>query len=190
MILYFQSLEETHATTEVAKDYKDGHAKTGLFQDTATFVLIPFLIVLAIAWRAGAFKTVANALDNRATEARDELDAAQKMREEAAELLASYQKRQREAEEEAEAIIKMAKEDAKRLAAEMRAKLEEQLSRKEKAVEDKIKRAEEQALAEIRNHAAEAAALAAGDLIRETTTADAQSRLIDEALKDVGSRLN
>ena len=137
------------------------HHDTALWQDTAFWVLVPFLIVLAILWRVGAHKTVAGALDGRANQIKDELEAARNLREEAQELLAKYQRHQREAETEAQGIINQAKRDAKRMSEEMREKLDEQLERRTKAAEDKIARAEAQALMDVRNQTADLAVEAA-----------------------------
>lgn len=184
--------QQEHLITEtgVSEPHHDGHARPGLFQDTATFVLIPFLIVLLILWRAGAFKMLGTSLDTKSKLAHDELETAQKLREEAAELLASYQRRQREAEEEAENIITLAKNDAKRLAAEMRTAMEDKLDRRTKAAEAKIAMAEAQAIAEIRNNTADLASRAAEAIIRDGTDAQQQASLIDAAIDDVENRMN
>ncbi|MEL7029813.1 MAG: hypothetical protein AAGL49_11535, partial [Pseudomonadota bacterium] len=48
---------------------------------------------------------IANALDKRSKAIADELDEARRLREEAQELLAHYQRKQREAETEAQEIV-------------------------------------------------------------------------------------
>ena len=55
---------------------------------------------------------IVSGLDKRGRTIADEINEARKMREEAQELLAQYQRRQREAEGEAAAIIEQAKKDA------------------------------------------------------------------------------
>ena len=80
--------EEAHGATEHA-------ASGGLFADTYFWVLLSFIIVIGAFIRFGAHKTAAAGLDKRANRIADEINEARKMREEAQELLAQYQRRQR-----------------------------------------------------------------------------------------------
>ena len=129
-------------------------------------------------------------LDKRAQKIADEINEARKLREEAQELLASYQRRQREAEEEAAAIIEQAKKDAKRLAVEARSKIEEQTERRTKAAEEKIARAEAQAISEVRGQTADLAIEAARVIIRDRMDAGAQGPFIDKAISGLRDKLN
>ncbi|MHA7872950.1 MAG: F0F1 ATP synthase subunit B, partial [Hyphococcus sp.] len=158
--------------------------------DTSFWVLIAFAIVIGVFIRAGVHKTVAGGLDSRARKIADEINEARKMREEAQELLAAYQRRQREAEDEAAAIIEQAKKDAKRLTEEAREKINEQMERRTKAAEDKIKRAEAQALAEVRGQTADLAVSAAREIIRERMDSGAQTAFIDKAIAGLRDKLN
>lgn len=173
--------EETHGATE---------ASGGLLQDTSFWVLIAFLIVIGVFIRAGVHKTIASGLDKRAQTIADEINEARKMREEAQELLAAYQRRQREAEDEAAAIIEQAKKDAKRLTEEARDKINEQMARRMKAAEEKIARAEAQALSEVRGQTADLAVAAAREIIRERMDSGAQTAFIDKAIAGLRDKLN
>ena len=172
--------EETHGTD----------ASAGLLQDSSFWVLLAFIIVVGIFIRAGAHKAIASGLDKRAQKIADEINEARKMREEAQELLAQYQRRQREAEDEAAAIIEQAKKDAKRMAAEARDKISEQMTRRTKAMEDKIARAEAQAISEVRSQAADLAVAAAREIIRERMDSGAQSAIIDKAIAGLRDKMN
>lgn len=165
-------------------------AKTGPLQDTSFWILIAFVIVIGIFLRAGLPKMIAGALDKRAQTITDEVNEARRLREEAQELLAQYQRRSREAEAEAQAIIDEARADAKRLAEETRAKIEEMTERRIKAVEDKIARAEAQALSEVRGQTVDLAVAAAQEIIRERMDSGAQTAFIDRAISDLRSKLN
>ncbi|WP_428407852.1 F0F1 ATP synthase subunit B [Hyphococcus sp.] len=167
-----------------------GHASPGVFQDTAIYVLFAFLIVIGVFARAGVHKMMLSGLDKRAAKIADEINEVRKMREEAQELLASYQRRQREAEEEAAGIIEQAKKDAARMTAEARAKIEEQTERRIKAAEDKIARAEAQALSEVRGQTADLAIEAARVIIRERMDGGAQGPFIDKAIAGLRDKLN
>lgn len=178
------------AAAEVADTNGGEHASTGILQDVTLYTLIAFLVVLFIFARAGLHKTIISGLDKRGQKIADEINEARKLREEAQELLASYQRRQREAEEEAAGIIEQAKKDAQRMTAEARAKIEEQTERRIKAAEDKIARAEAQALSEVRGQAADLAIEAARIIIRDRMDAGAQGAFIDRAIAGLKDRLN
>lgn len=178
------------AAAQEAHDAAGDHAPAGIFEDTAIYVLVAFLIVIGIFAKAGLHKTMLSGLDKRALKIADEINEARKMREEAQELLASYQRRQREAEEEAAGIIEQARKDAARMAADARAKIEEQTERRIKAAEDKIARAEAQAISEVRGQTADLAIEAARHIIRERMDAGAQGAFIDKAIAGLKDKLN
>ncbi|MEE9329961.1 MAG: F0F1 ATP synthase subunit B [Parvularculaceae bacterium] len=184
-------LDNADHTAEVLHPESGDHGSVPLFQDTATWVLIPFLIVLAIIWKTTkGGKVATDALDAKSKKIADELESARQIREEAQSLLAQYQRRQREAEDEAQAIIDQAKKDAKRLSKEARLKLDEQLERQTKAAEGKIARAEAQAIADVRAQTAELAAAAAENIVAERVKAQGQNALVEKAITDLSSKLN
>ena len=91
-----------------------------MFFEAEFWVAVAFAIFAAILWKAGAFRQMTDALDQRGKRIQAELDEAKRLREEAARVLADYQKRRTEAEREAEAIVSSAREEAERGAAERR----------------------------------------------------------------------
>lgn len=174
-----------------AEEAGEAHeAAPGLFGDVSFYVLIAFLLVVALLWKMGAHKAVIGGLDKRSQKIADELDQARKLREEAQELLAQYQRRQRTAEDEAQGLIEQARKDAAALALESRRKINEQIERRAKAAEEKIARAEAQALAEVRGQSADMAIEIARRIIRERMDQGAQSALLDRAISEVRSKLN
>ena len=178
----FAAAEETHAAA--------GEHSEGLLQDTAFWVFGAFLLVMFIFARMGVHKTIGSGLDKRTQEIADELDEARKMREEAQELLATFQRRQREADDEAAAIIDQARKDAERMAADARQKINEQTDRRIRAAEEKITRAEAQALSEVRAQAADLAVEAARTIIRERMDSGAQGAYLDKEIAGLGDKLN
>ncbi|MEM9014668.1 MAG: F0F1 ATP synthase subunit B [Pseudomonadota bacterium] len=170
---------------------EEGAAKSGgLFQDTSFWVLLAFLLVIGVFWRFGVHKTITNGLDQRGQKIADELDEARRLREEAQELLAKFQRRQRDAENEATAIVEQAKKDAARLAEDARRKIEEQVERRTKAAEAKIARAEAQALSEVRSQAADLSIDAARHIIRQRMDGGAQTAFVDKAIAGLREKLN
>ena len=160
-----------------------------MFQDPTFWVLIAFVIFIALIAKplgrgAGA------ALDKRADKIKADLDEAERVRVEAQELLASYQKKQREAARDAEDIIAAAKEEADRIAKHGAERLEEILARREKQALDRIGQAEENAREQVRIFAVEVA-IEATRAVLETQVAGAKGdSLIDKAIADLPGRLH
>ena len=112
------------------------------------------------------------------------------MREEAQQLLADYKKKSLEAEDEAKAIVDQAKREAEALAAEARRNLAESLERRTKAAEDKIARAEAQAIGEVRSAAVAAAISAAENILKTKVAGSTAASLVDESIRNLKGRLN
>ena len=157
---------------------------------TAEFWILACLVAFfAILGYFKVHRTIAGSLDKRAADIAAELDEARRLREEAQQLLASYQRKQREAMKEAEDIISQAKAEAEQLAKETRANMEAQVERRTKLAEDKIAQAETQAVNDVRSAAAEVAIGAARRVIAEKVDAGADAKLIEQAIADLASKL-
>jgi F-type H+-transporting ATPase subunit b len=154
------------------------------------WVAIGFLVFLGVLFYVGVHRTIGKALDDRAGRIKAELDDARKLRDDAAGLLAEYQRKRQQAEGEAQEIVSGAKAEAERLAVEAKARIEEFVSRRTKMAETKIAQAEAQAAADVRAAAAEAAVAAAETILRQETKGDLANRLIARGIEDVGKKLN
>ena len=161
-----------------------------LINEPETWVAIAFVIFVGVILYVGAHKKMIAALDHRSARIKSELDEARKLRDEAAALLAEYQKKQRDAETEAAAIVAEAKAEAERVAAESHTKVEEFVARRTKLAESKISQAEAQALADVRAAAAEAAVAAAETILRDTTKGQVADNLVARGIQDVKAKLN
>jgi len=160
-----------------------------MLHDPTFWVAIAFVVFVAlVVWKAGS--SITGALDARADKIKDDLDEAEKLRSEAQDLLADYQKRQREAAKEAEIIVAEAKAEAERMLTSGKARMEEQLKRREKLAMDRIAQAESNATAEVKAHAVEIAISAARDVLAENATGATANRLIDEAVKALPGKLH
>ena len=154
------------------------------------WVAVAFVAFLAILVYYKVPKLLAKALDDRADAIRKELDEARRLREEAQTLLADYQKRHRNVGQEAEAIVDLARREADAFAHETRASLKDALERRTKLAEDKIARAEAQAVDEVRAAAVELAIVAAEKILREKAAGASGTALIDQGIRDLKGRLN
>jgi F-type H+-transporting ATPase subunit b len=161
-----------------------------LLETPELWVAIAFLGFVGLLLYAGVPGLIGQALDERARLIKKELDEARRLREEAQALLADYQRKAREAEDEAKAIVEEAMREAETLAIESRRSLAEQMERRTRLAEEKIARAETQALGEVRAAAVESAIAAAEKLIGAKVTGAAATGLVDESIRSLKGKLN
>lgn len=160
------------------------------FLHSPTFwVAIAFVVFVIVV-----FKPIRNAatgaLDGKIAQIRNEIEEAQRLREEAQSTLASYQLKQRDAAQEVEAMMVQAKAetDAHRKNAE--AALEAMLKRQEQSAIEKIQLAEASAVQEIRDRAVTVALAATVTLLEEKLAGASGDALIDDAIKALPDRLH
>jgi F-type H+-transporting ATPase subunit b len=130
-------------------------------------------------------------LDARADRIRGELEEARRLREEAQQLLAEYQRKRKEAEKEAGDLLTAAKKEAAQLVEEARQKTEEYVARRAALAEQKIGQAEREAVNEVRSRAVDIAVEAARGLIKaEVDVKNAGEALFRQSLDAVKAKLN
>ena len=159
-----------------------------LLADPEFWVLVAAVIFVAAVWKP-ARKALLGSLDERAARIRAELDEARKLREEAEQLLAQYQQREREAAAEAEAIVARAREEAERIAAQSVRDLDDALVRRQRLAEERIAQAEAKALDEIRAVAVDVAIGAAREVIVAQIDEERGAALLDAAIAALPQRL-
>lgn len=160
------------------------------FYSTPEFwVAVAFVIVVAAIVRP-FLRFVTAALDRRSEAIRHRIDEAQKLREEAQDLLASFQRKQREAVREAEEIVEDARKETQRLSEQASADLEKSIARRESLAIERIKQAELKALHEVQNEAADIVLEATRRLLAETVTGDKAAALIDGAIEELPKQLH
>jgi F-type H+-transporting ATPase subunit b len=161
-----------------------------MLMETETWVALAFICFVVGLGYIGVHRMLAKSLDERSARIKAELDEARKLKDDAAQLLADYQRKRQEAEGEAQEIIAGAKAEAERLAIEAKAKIEEFVARRTKMAETKIAQAEAQAAADVRSAAAEAAVAAAGKILTVETKGKLANELIAKGIEDVRKKLN
>ena len=159
-------------------------------QETENWVALAFILFLALLVYLGVHRKITDSLDQRQARIKGELDEARRLKEEAQALLAEFQRKSGEAEKEAEAIIAGAKAEAERIAAEAKTRMEDFVSRRTKMAEDKIVRAEAQALADVRAAAADAAVIAAEKILRGAAIGKTAEDLLARGIEDVKQKFN
>jgi F-type H+-transporting ATPase subunit b len=166
------------------------HTIVELLGDAEFWVAVAFVIFVAGLGYLGVHRMIAKSLDERAARIKADLDEARKLKDEAAELLAEYQRKRQAAEGEAQDIISGAKAEAERMATEAKTRIEDFVARRTKMAETKIAQAEAQAAADVRSAAAEAAVAAAEKILSAETKGKLAGELIAKGIDDVRKKLN
>lgn len=160
-----------------------------LLQEAEFWVGIGLLIFLGIVVAVKVPKLIAGKLDDKAAAIQSELDEAKRIRQEAEALLAQLKTERAEAEKNSAQMLKDAQAQAKLLAEEAAAKLEESLARRSELAERKIATAEAQAQAEVKAAAVELAANMAEQVLASRVASLKNDPLVDIAIRDLGSKL-
>ena len=159
-----------------------------IIQDPTFWVAVAFVVFVVLV-----FKPIKGALigglDAKIAEIRQEVEEAEKLREEAQSLLANYQRQQRQAIQDAEAIVARAKEEAERHRAEADEAMKDMVRRQEEQAREKIAQAEAAAIQEVRSMSVELAMAAAEKLLADRLAGDEGSRLIDNSIEDIPRKL-
>ena len=167
-------MQPEHApTAEHAADA--GHAAAGALpvigpfdlNDPTFWAFIGLLIFIGVIIYMKVPASVTKSLDDRATKITSELAAAEALRKEAEAKLAEVQKRAAEAEAEAKGIVEAARREADQLAVAASAALVERIARREKMAEERISRAESEAIRDVKLAAVDTASRAAAAILTE-----------------------
>ena len=161
-----------------------------MFAEPEFWVAVAFVILMGIFAYMGVHRTILTTLDHRSERIRSELEDAQRLKQDAAKLLAEYQARRATAEREAADIVASAKTEAERIAAEAKAKMEDFVARRTKTAESKIALAEAQALADVRAAAADAAVAAASTILSQTVKGEVAEDLLAKGITEAREKLN
>lgn len=159
-------------------------------RNTDFIVTIAFLVFVGILIYFKVPSLIGGLLDKRAEGIRADLDEARRLRSEAQEIYASYERRQREVKEQAEQIVTNARREAEAQAAKAKADLAVSIERRLKAAEDQIASAEADAVRAVRDRAIQTSIAAATELLAAQVKAGKRSAGIDDAIEDVARRLN
>jgi F-type H+-transporting ATPase subunit b len=158
--------------------------------DATFWALVALVIFAGIVVYLKVPGMIGKSLDERADRIRRELDDARRLREEAQQLLADYQRKRTEAEKEAGDIIAAAKREADQLLTEAHGRTEEYVARREALAELKIGQAEREAVNEVRASAVDIAVEAARALLAAKVDAKAGADIFKASLQEVKSKLN
>lgn len=159
-------------------------------RNTDFVVLLGFLLFVGILLYFKVPAAIAAQLDKRAVGIRADLDEARRLRDEAQEIYASYERRQRDVKSQAEEIVANARREAEAGAAKAKRDLETSIERRLKGAEEQIASAEAEAVRAVRDRAVQTAVAAASEILGAQRTPEAGSAAIDRSIDEVAARLH
>jgi F-type H+-transporting ATPase subunit b len=162
-----------------------------LFNDPVTWTSLGLVIFLAVVFIVvKPQKSIAKSLDDRSAKIRSELDNAASLRKEAEAKLADAERRQAEAEASAKEIVEIARREAEQLAKDASNALNERIKLREKLAEERIARAEAEAVRDVRLAAVDTASKAAAQILTDTLVGKAADDHFAASLEKVTKALS
>lgn len=168
-------------------------AATGPFfslRNTDFIVLLAFLLFVGILLYFRLPAAIGKMLDKRADGIKADLAEARRLRDEAQEIYASYERRQRDVAGQADEIVANARREAVAQANKAKLDLQRSIERRLHAAQDQIASAESDAIRAVRDRAVQVAVAAASDLLGHQMGSADRSAGIDRAIDDVARHLN
>ncbi len=159
------------------------------YQNPGFWVAVSFVVFVLLAFRPVA-KALVRVLDGRSSQIAAELAEARRLREEALEALAAYQKKQRESLQEAESMLATTRADAARIADKAEADLRQALEKRMRLAMEKIAQAESRAIADVQSYVADISLLASQKLIAEYLEQGGNDELVRRAAQDIAKKIN
>jgi F-type H+-transporting ATPase subunit b len=148
------------------------------------WTLVLFLFTMWVLAKF-AFPKIGAALEKRANAIKENIEASEKQRAEADELLEEYRQRLREAREQADDIVSRSRKASEAAVAEAtaegKAKREDLVAAARRDIETETRRSLEQ----IRKEVADLTVLATEKVTRKSLDSEDQQRLVEEALAEV-----
>lgn len=149
------------------------------FWQTILFLVLLFLL------RRYAWKPILTAVNERESSIQDSLDAAEKAKQEMAQLQADNDKILKEARAEREGILKEAREMRDKIVGEAKGQASEEANKIIESAKEQIENQKLAAITELKNQVAEMSITIAEKVLRqELSEKDKQSALVEEQLKD------
>ncbi|MEI6985678.1 MAG: F0F1 ATP synthase subunit B [Rhodospirillaceae bacterium] len=160
-----------------------------MLKDATFWVAISFVIFAVVAYKF-VWAQLMGTLDQRGIRIKQELDEAQRLREDAERVMADCKKRQGQIETDANNILVYAREEAARIRQQAEIDVQAAVKRREAQAIERIAQAEAQALAEVRSVAVDLAMAATRRLFEDRVASGAPDPLVDSSIKGLGALLN
>jgi len=155
------------------------------FLHSQMFWLALCFVVLLVFMYKFAAPGIAKSLDERANQIKADLHAAEELKNQAQELLESYNAKLEKANSEAQLVIQEAKDNAKEIADKKAKELETLLKDKSNSAERQIEAAKNKAIAEIKSEAHTLVVTATEKLVLDTVDAKKAKELTEKACDEL-----
>lgn len=159
-----------------------------LLHDPTFWVSVAFVVLVIAVFRPVSRK-LTGGLDTRIAQIRDEVEEAERLRDEAQSLLANYQRQQRQALQDAENIVARAKSDVERHRTDAEQSMQDMVRRQEEQAREKIAQAEAAAIQEVRGLAVDLAMAAAEKVLAERLSGAEGERIVDRSIEEIPAKL-
>ena len=160
-----------------------------IIQDPAFWTMLAFFALMGLLIYFKIPALIGGQLDKRAQKIETDIRDAEKLCEEAQDLLSRYERKQKDAMKEIEHIMAAAKDGAKILTQQGKEKLVASLARREKMAMDRIAQVEAQAVDDVRQLAVDISMDAAHELISAQAVTKGD-KLVSDSIADLGSKLH
>ena len=159
-------------------------------RNTDFVVTLAFLLFVGILLYFRVPAAIGKLLDKRAEGIKADVAEARRLRDEAQDIYASYERRQREVRTQADEIVANARKEAMAQADKAKLDLEKSIERRLAAAQDQIASAESEAVRVVRDRAVQVAIAAASEVLARQLGPQERSAGIDRAIDDVARHLN
>ena len=150
------------------------------------FVTIVFMIL--------AFKPIKNALvgilDSRISDIKETLEEANRLKDEAKEILAQAERKLSKSEEDTKEIVSHAKEGSRNIIANTKSKLEKDVENRKKLAMQKIQSFEDNAVAEIKKSISGITIMSAQTVLEENIDDENFQSLVDSSLEKISKTIH
>jgi F-type H+-transporting ATPase subunit b len=148
---------------------------------------LAFAILFVVMWKYG-LPPIQKAMQERTDKIRDNLEESERVRNEAQGILEEYQRQLSDARNQSNRIIEEARETAENLRRDLMQRAESEVEELRQRSREEIRAAQERATAELQSRVAEMAIELAERVVESSLDRDANMRLIESYIEQVGSR--
>ena len=150
--------------------------------DATFWVAVSFLIFIIGLIYLKVPQLVNKTINTKIAETKNELDEAEKLKDEAKNLLSDYENKLNQANKETTEIVKIAKQESEKNLIYTNEKFYQLIDNKKKMLNSKIKQIKEDSIKEIRNTSIKIAIRAVEKVVRDSIDKKKLDRLYDESL--------
>lgn len=163
----------------------------GFFSHAVNWVAIS-IVIFGILLYKYARKPFLDMLDARTAKIKAELEEAERLRIEAQDLLAKYQRKHSDAVKDAEQIIVDAQKQALEMKNTAKKELRLEMERKQKQFEERIKRMEQNAIKEVRNKIVDISIKATEEVLQQQLSKNKSvaSKITDASIETVANNIH